>query len=135
VWGSGGISPSFLTSVLDGGERSASRPDCFTPGETAPGTHDIGLWVGPEPVSSLCSTEIYIASAGDRTPASTPKPSAVPTELSPFHNYVLHDLKLYTSSERRSYKLISIRNIYDGFATSAARRWRCLGPNLSSQRL
>jgi hypothetical protein len=27
--GSGGISPPFLTSVLDGGECSASRPHCF----------------------------------------------------------------------------------------------------------
>jgi hypothetical protein len=32
--GSGGISPPFLTSALDGGEWSASRPCRFTPGET-----------------------------------------------------------------------------------------------------
>jgi len=24
---------TFLTSTLDGGERPASRPDCFTPGK------------------------------------------------------------------------------------------------------
>jgi hypothetical protein len=35
----------FLTSALVGGELSASRPDCFTPGEGAPGTHWIGVWV------------------------------------------------------------------------------------------
>jgi hypothetical protein len=29
----------FLTSALDGGEFSASRPGRFTPGERAPGTH------------------------------------------------------------------------------------------------
>jgi hypothetical protein len=29
----------FLTSVLDGGEWSASRPDRFTPGEGAQGTY------------------------------------------------------------------------------------------------
>jgi hypothetical protein len=28
-----------LTSALDGGEWSASRPGCFTPTERAPGTH------------------------------------------------------------------------------------------------
>jgi hypothetical protein len=35
----------FLTSVLVGGEWSASRPDRFTPGERSPGTHWIGVWV------------------------------------------------------------------------------------------
>jgi hypothetical protein len=36
-----------LTSALVGGEWSASRPGRFNPGETAPGTHWIGGWVGP----------------------------------------------------------------------------------------
>jgi len=35
-----------LTSALDGGEWSASRPVRFTPRERAPGTHWIGGWVG-----------------------------------------------------------------------------------------
>jgi hypothetical protein len=38
--GSGGIVPPRLTSTLDGGEWSASRPGRFTPG-----THWIGCWV------------------------------------------------------------------------------------------
>jgi hypothetical protein len=37
----------FLTSALDGGELSAGSPCCFTPGETASGTHCIGGWMGP----------------------------------------------------------------------------------------
>jgi hypothetical protein len=37
----------FLTSVLAGGEWSASRPDRITPGERTYGTHWIGGWVGP----------------------------------------------------------------------------------------
>jgi hypothetical protein len=45
--GSGGVAPPFLTSALDGGEWSASRPARFTPGERAPGTHWITDWVGP----------------------------------------------------------------------------------------
>jgi len=45
--GSGGIAPAFLTSTLDGGEWSASRPGRFTLRERAPGTHWIGGWVGP----------------------------------------------------------------------------------------
>jgi hypothetical protein len=37
-----GIAPSFLTSALDRGGWSASRPYRFTPG-----VHCIGGWVGP----------------------------------------------------------------------------------------
>ncbi|PNF14462.1 hypothetical protein B7P43_G01680 [Cryptotermes secundus] len=34
--------------VLAGGEWSASRPGCFTPGERSPTTHWIGGWVDPK---------------------------------------------------------------------------------------
>jgi hypothetical protein len=37
---------SFLTSALEGGEWSPSRPGRFTPGQRAPGTHCTGGWVG-----------------------------------------------------------------------------------------
>jgi hypothetical protein len=37
----------FLTSALARDEWSASRPDCFTSEERAPGTHWIEGWVGP----------------------------------------------------------------------------------------
>jgi hypothetical protein len=37
---------AFLTSTLDGGEWSGSRPGHFTPREIAAGTHWIGGWVG-----------------------------------------------------------------------------------------
>jgi hypothetical protein len=43
-------STHYLTSALDGGERSASRPGRFTPRERAPGTHWIGGCVGPRAV-------------------------------------------------------------------------------------
>jgi len=36
-----------LTSVLDGGQLSTSRPSRFTSGERAPGSYWIGDWVGP----------------------------------------------------------------------------------------
>jgi hypothetical protein len=39
-----------LTSALDRGEWSASRPGCFTPRERPPVTHWIGGWVGPRAV-------------------------------------------------------------------------------------
>jgi len=38
---------TFLTSVLDGGEWSASPPGQFTTGEGVPSSHWIGGWVGP----------------------------------------------------------------------------------------
>jgi hypothetical protein len=38
---------AFLTSALDGSEWLPSRPGRFTPRERAPGTHWIGVWVGP----------------------------------------------------------------------------------------
>jgi hypothetical protein len=41
---------SLLTSALDGGEWSASRPGRFTHRERATGTQWIGGWVGPRAV-------------------------------------------------------------------------------------
>jgi hypothetical protein len=48
VWGSGGIALPILTSALDGGEWSASRPGRFTP---VPIGQEVG-WA-PEPVGTL----------------------------------------------------------------------------------
>jgi hypothetical protein len=39
-----------MTSALEGGEWSASRPSRFIPRGRAPGTHWIGGWVGPRAV-------------------------------------------------------------------------------------
>jgi len=36
-----------MTSALDGGECSVSRPNCFTSMEGALRTHCLGGWVGP----------------------------------------------------------------------------------------
>jgi len=41
-WGVEVQRQAFLTSTLERGEWSASRPGRFTPGETAAGTHWIG---------------------------------------------------------------------------------------------
>jgi len=38
---------SFRTSALNGGHRSASRPDRFILRESASGTHFMQDWVGP----------------------------------------------------------------------------------------
>jgi hypothetical protein len=48
TYGSGGVvAAPFLTSTLDGGKWSASRPGRLTSWERTPGTHWIGGWVGP----------------------------------------------------------------------------------------
>jgi hypothetical protein len=41
---------AFLTSALDGGEWSATRPGRFTPKDRALGAHWIESWVGPRAV-------------------------------------------------------------------------------------
>jgi hypothetical protein len=43
---SGGIALPFLTTALDGGEWSGSRPGRFISGERAFGTHCAGAWLG-----------------------------------------------------------------------------------------
>jgi hypothetical protein len=59
-----------LTSALDGGEWSVSRPGRFTPREGAPGTHWIGGWVGPKAGLEAVIKRInpIIAPAGNWTP-------------------------------------------------------------------
>jgi hypothetical protein len=47
VWGNEGIAPSFLTSALDGGDRSSPHPGRFTPGEKSLSIHRIGGFVSP----------------------------------------------------------------------------------------
>jgi hypothetical protein len=68
VWGSGGIAPPILTSALDGGEWSASRP-----GRITPGIHWRRGWVGPK---------VDLSMPGIEPVPSIPLPVAIPTELS-----------------------------------------------------
>jgi hypothetical protein len=60
---------SYLTSVLDGGVWSASRP-----GRALPLSVTIGLEAGlaPEPVWTQALEEKFYAPAGDRTPIVQP---------------------------------------------------------------
>jgi hypothetical protein len=62
----------FLTSALDGGDLSASRPGRFTPEERAPGTQWTAGWVGPRAVLDAVAKRKKTASAGNRTPISQP---------------------------------------------------------------
>jgi hypothetical protein len=63
----------FLISALAGGEWSASRPGCFTPGERTSDTHWIGGWVDPR--AGLDDVEKILDTTGTRTP--TPRSSTL----------------------------------------------------------
>jgi hypothetical protein len=74
LWGGGGLSSySFLTSALDGGEWSASRPDRALPAGKGPPV-PIGQEAGwaPEPVWTQGLEEKSSAPVGDRTPIVQP---------------------------------------------------------------
>jgi hypothetical protein len=61
---------SCITSALEGGEWSASRPGrALPPGERAPGTHCTGGWVNPRAGLDAEVRGKFSASVGDRTPA------------------------------------------------------------------
>jgi hypothetical protein len=47
TWGSGGVSPPFLTPALDEGEWLAIDPVAIPPGQKASSTHCIGGYVDP----------------------------------------------------------------------------------------
>jgi hypothetical protein len=76
---------SFLTSALDWGEWSATRPDrALAPRERTTGTHCAGGWVGVWACLDTGYRKTPFASAGDRTSiarSSSPWSDTVLTEL------------------------------------------------------
>jgi hypothetical protein len=81
IRGKGNI-PSFLTSAADGRNRSVSRLDRFTPGETATSNHWTGGWMDSR--ASLDGTEkrTILSLLGIDPPPSSPQLVAIPTEQS-----------------------------------------------------
>jgi hypothetical protein len=72
------MAPPSLTSALDEGEWSASRPGRFTPGEKVHSTHCIGGWVGLKRLSGRCGIEKNLL----LLPGIEPQPVAIPNEQS-----------------------------------------------------
>jgi hypothetical protein len=97
MWGSRDIAPPFLTSVLDGGEWSASHPSHFTPGDTASSTHWTGSWVGAR--GSPDAVQYRIISC----PSQELNPGHPSHELSWLNHQILlikhHTMKTYGGAE------------------------------------
>jgi len=58
---------AFLTSILRGGERSASRPGRFISEVTALGTHGIGGWLGTAASLDAVAKRKFPVPVGNRT--------------------------------------------------------------------
>jgi len=69
---------AFSTSVLDGGEWSASRAGHFTPAVRVPGTHWIGGWVsrraGLDAVAMRKKKSHHCPTTGNGTPVGSSRP-------------------------------------------------------------
>jgi hypothetical protein len=64
-----------LTSALDGGEWSASRPGRFIPKERTPGTRWIGGWVGPRAVLDAVMKRKIPSPHGESKPRTPDRPA------------------------------------------------------------
>jgi hypothetical protein len=105
MWESGGIAPALFTSVLGESEWWASRPSLFTPGEIA---SPVLIWqeVGwtSELVWMQWSSENF-AMPGNKPGPFSPKPVAIPTELSRLcipTDYLLKSFCLYKWNNPRT---------------------------------
>jgi hypothetical protein len=72
VWGSGGIAPPFLTSAVDGGEWSASRPGRFIARGRSPRYPLDRRLGGPQGQSGRCGEEKNLAVPGIEPGPSSP---------------------------------------------------------------
>jgi hypothetical protein len=83
IWGSGGIAPPFLTSALDGGEWSASRPGRYTPEERAPPLYPLARRLGgSQSGSGRCEEKKNLPLLGIEHLPSSPQPVVTPSDLS-----------------------------------------------------
>jgi hypothetical protein len=67
MWESGGITPPFFTTAIDGGEWSASRS-----GDKLPGTHLIEGLVGPSEDLDVKEKRKSLAASGNITQVLRP---------------------------------------------------------------
>jgi hypothetical protein len=81
----------FLTSVLVGGDWSASRLGGFTPGKRAPGTHWIGAWVDPRTgLDNLGKRKILLVPGQELRPLHRPARNQSLYRLHYHRTHILH---------------------------------------------
>jgi hypothetical protein len=111
----------YVTSALDGGERSASHPCRFTTREKAPGTHWIGGWMGPRTVlDTVVKRKISIPrrESNPRTPIVQPVAQRYTDwNRTPFSTSIL-SINLMTLMWLIKLLLSMIRAIYEGVSKS-----------------
>jgi hypothetical protein len=86
-YGECAYSSTFLYSALGGGEWSAARSSCFTPGEGTPGTRWIGGWVGLRAGLDTVEERKRTYPCGNRTPARLSTDWAIPAHKH-FYNII-----------------------------------------------
>jgi hypothetical protein len=82
-----------LTSAVDGGEWSASRPSCFTPRERAPFPHWIGGWVRSRSGLDTVSKRKIPSPLGE----SNPDHSIVRPVARPYTDWAIPDPSIHTA--------------------------------------
>jgi hypothetical protein len=75
----------FFTSVIDGGEWSASCPCCFIPRKSAPNSHCIGGWVGLRAGLEAVKRKIFCPCQELNPELWAIQPVVILTELSQIH--------------------------------------------------
>jgi hypothetical protein len=83
MWGSGGIAPLFMTSALDGGEWSVSRPCRFYRRGKSPRYPLDTMLGGPQSQSGRCGEEQNLALPGIEPGPSSPSLYRLLTPSSP----------------------------------------------------
>jgi hypothetical protein len=99
---------TFLTSGLDGGGLSASRPSRFTPRERASGTHWIGDWMSPRAGMEVVPKRINLP-----YPCREPHPGRparyqgnILTELARIHGF--YELVKFNQRRQSTFEQIAI---------------------------
>jgi hypothetical protein len=108
-----------LTSVLDGGEWSASRPGRFTPRERTPGTHWIGSWVAPRAVLD--------AMVKRKTPSprreSNPRTPINPARSPALYRLNYHGSCIMNVSDSNLVKQLAVLNCFLDFLYLSSECW------------
>jgi hypothetical protein len=123
IWGEWRYSPTHsLTSALDGGEWSASRPGRFTPRKRAPVTRWIGGWVSPRANLDAVVKRKIPAPAGTRTPDHPARSPALYHWAIPAPRLKQYQLNILYRSILSLY-IAKILRIYNGNECKVVLQW------------